>query len=232
MRSRWVMFAMTATLVGLLAGCGLFDRVDTIRYRITVEVDTPQGLRSGSSVWEVSTAQGSGIPDYSIHSRVRGEAVAVDLPGGTLFALLLGADMSVDYPAGLVVSHLRAHPEVGVPMGANWSENMRAVAKAKPAFELYPDEYPLLVQFRDIREPASVEKIEPTVLPTSFGPGVRLKRVIVALTDDSVTTVLTSRLPWLSKDRGSLLEAPSHTPVRDLPFASIITHMDFTRGLL
>ena len=208
------------------------SNVDTIRYRITVEVDTPQGLRSGSSVWEVSTAEGSGSPDRSIHSRVRGEAVVVDLPGGTLFALLRGADMSVDYPAGLVVSHLRAHPELGVPMGADWSENMRAVAKAKSAFELYPDELPLLVHFRDINDPASVEKVEPANLSAAFGPEFRLKRIIVALTNDSVTAVVTPRLHWLSKERGSLVEAPSHTPVRELPFASSITHMDFARGML
>lgn len=37
-----------------LAGCG--DPTPTYRYRLTVEVNTPEGLRTGSSVIEVETS--------------------------------------------------------------------------------------------------------------------------------------------------------------------------------
>ena len=87
-------------LMALPAGCSLIDRTPDYRYRLTVEVDTPQGLRTGSSVIEVQTSVAG---EYSIPSpgavshRVRGEAVAVDLPGGqTLFALLR-SDNDIDW---------------------------------------------------------------------------------------------------------------------------------------
>src|SRR3546814_16053908 len=59
---------------------------------MTVEVETPTGVRSGSSVIETTitkgprTGQGSGLT-----ATMKGEAVAVDLGSGqTLFALLNG----------------------------------------------------------------------------------------------------------------------------------------------
>ncbi len=70
-----------------LAACS--RQLATYRYRMTVEIDTPQGVRTGSSVIEVATSQGSGVPNRNLGYRVRGEAVAVDLPARqTVFALL------------------------------------------------------------------------------------------------------------------------------------------------
>src|SRR5207253_11489286 len=71
-------------IVPMLLACG--GESVTYRYRMTVYVDTPAGPRSGSSVIEVVYSP----PVLMGHSQsdVRGEAVAVDLPGGTLFALL------------------------------------------------------------------------------------------------------------------------------------------------
>ncbi len=224
--------ALAAALVGLagvLGGCDLLSNAYTYRYRVTVEVDTPQGLRSGSSVWETSVSEGSGIPDRSLHSRQRGEAVAVDLPGGTLFALLRGADMNVDYAAGVIGGHLSRHPEAGVPMTNDWAENKKRIIKAKPAFELSPDEYPLLVRFRDINDPASVEKVDPADLSASFGPGVRLKRITVSVTDDDVTGGIEQRLRWLPQQRGAFVKLPM-TPQYQQPLAARLTEGDFSQG--
>ncbi|MEO5772509.1 MAG: hypothetical protein ABIQ32_00135 [Sphingomicrobium sp.] len=211
MRPLFCVLAVVAGVLGL-ASCG-FTSGETYRYRITVEVDTPQGVRSGSSVWETRSWEGSGIPDRGIRSRNRGEAVAVDLPGGTLFALLRAQDMNVNYVDGLVPGHLDAHPQPGAEVVRDWKERQRLIVKTRPAFELSPDEYPLLVRFRDINNPASVEKVTPGDLEASFGPGVRLKRIMVAVTDDGVTTGIATRLPWLDH-----LEKYRRTP--DNPFTS------------
>src|SRR3546814_9175606 len=47
------LFASAAAL--LLCGC---ERTDTLRYRMTVEVETPTGVRSGSSVIETTITKG------------------------------------------------------------------------------------------------------------------------------------------------------------------------------
>ena len=109
---RWSALAATVTL----AGCGLLQPSETYRYRVTVEVQTPQGLRSGSSVWDVKAREGRGIPDTAIRSKVRGEAVLTELRGGPLFALLRGRDMNVDYASSIVYRHLYKHPLPAVPL--------------------------------------------------------------------------------------------------------------------
>ena len=58
-RRRALGLALTLAAV-TLSGCNPFGRTYTYRYRITVEVDTPQGLRTGSSVWESSVEEEAG----------------------------------------------------------------------------------------------------------------------------------------------------------------------------
>ena len=51
-----------------------------------------------------------------------------------------------------------------------------------------PDyQYPMLVTFEDITDPASVRLVDPADLAASFGPGVRLKSVVLEVTDEPVT---------------------------------------------
>lgn len=98
--------AMALATITLLPGCGLgSDRLPDYRYRLTVEVDTPEGLRTGSSVIEVRTAIESdkAIPTPgAFRTQARGEAVAVDLGSrGVLFALLQ-SEASFDWAAGVM----------------------------------------------------------------------------------------------------------------------------------
>lgn len=78
----------------MLAACAAAEEDPTpdYRYRLTVEVATPEGLKTGSSVIEVQQGMGrSTMGGYEplVRYRIRGEATAVDLPGGkTLYALL------------------------------------------------------------------------------------------------------------------------------------------------
>ncbi|MEL7739057.1 hypothetical protein AAG614_11795 [Citromicrobium bathyomarinum] len=72
-----------------LSGCRLFGG-NSYRFRMTVQVETPGGVRTGSSVYEVSAENKVAIT-REMATRgwsVKGEAVAVDLPGGrALFAV-------------------------------------------------------------------------------------------------------------------------------------------------
>ena len=58
-------------------------------------------------------------------------------------------------------------------------------------------DYPMLVTFTDIDDPKSVQRVDPANLAASFGPGIRLKRITVEVTDDDVTTGIEKRLRWL-----------------------------------
>ena len=219
--------AATAVTAG---GCGMFGTY-TYRYRLTVEVDTPQGLQTGSSVWETSATEGSGIPNSALRYLARGEAVVLDLPGGTLIALLRKEEVGVAYPHNIVTRHLARQPQANIPQKGDWRATRQAISNVKPAFELYPDEYPLLVRFRDINNPATVERVDPTDLAAAFGPGVRLRRITVAVTDDEVEAEkMRGRLPWLSSDSNSDKRMKANFAPNDWSFAATVRHGDFARG--
>ncbi len=195
MARRGVLGLLAGGAAALLSGCGLFGG-NSYRFRMTVEVDTPQGLRTGSSVYQVSAYNtGSILPDAAKRDwQIKGEAVAVDLPGGrTLFALLRTGAHFTDM-MGLSMNSL--HPDfegtgydvVGV------AGDLASGDYPGPA-EVAPADYPLLVTFRDMQDPTSVTRVDPANLAASFGPGVRLKRIVVEVTDDDVTSGIEKRLP-------------------------------------
>ncbi len=76
----------------VLGGCGfLTTTFPTYRFRLTIDIDTPLGRRSGSSVYEVRTSKtGRNFPasPNQVSYTVRGEALVVDLASGALFAVL------------------------------------------------------------------------------------------------------------------------------------------------
>ena len=106
--------------------------------------------------------------------------------------------MGTDYAAGLVEGFFRVNPTPEIPCrGSNWQQQIKDIIKAKPAFTLEPRFYPLLVRFRDINIPESVQIVEPSDLETSFGPGVRLRRITVEVREDEVSEGIEKMLPWL-----------------------------------
>ncbi|HET9630690.1 MAG TPA: hypothetical protein VFP14_14535, partial [Novosphingobium sp.] len=79
MMRRSVLGGLAGALALMLPGCGMFgNSLPTYRYRLTVEVDTPEGLKTGSSVIEVRTALADKplLPDANVLDiDVTGEAV-------------------------------------------------------------------------------------------------------------------------------------------------------------
>lgn len=65
----------------------------------------------------------------------------------------------------------------------------------------------MLVTFRDVAVPASVERVDPQNLPARFGPGYSIKAITVELTDHHLTENIGQKSPWLKSywDRVSLI---------------------------
>ena len=66
---------------------GMFGPSYTYRYRLIVEIDTPEGIKSGSSVIETRVRDNGrawwNLPDMrNLENTTRGEAVFVDLGHG------------------------------------------------------------------------------------------------------------------------------------------------------
>lgn len=182
------------------SGCNLFTHSATIRYRLTVEVTTPRGLRTDSSVIQSTISMTRTIYDpHAIDYKVKGEAVAVDLPGGTLFAVLNNRAIGYDYPTYLLHNAL-THGIVSPPLSRHydlpeWIEETAEANKVKPTVVLQPVDYPTLVRFRDPREVTTMEVVDPEDLSASFGPGAYLHRITLQVTDDSVTDGIRTQIP-------------------------------------
>ena len=211
----------------LVSGCGLFGAESTYRFRMTVEVQTPQGLWTGYAVREISYSKNLiKLPDMAaVVATQRGEAVVVDLPGGqTLFALLsmngyetLQAAFGDDSPATL---------------DAAKADGRVVDLHPKPGSIPEQSGYPMLVRFGDVREPKSVELVQPDDLAASFGAGMKLRRITVQMVDEPVTVGIGKRLGWLSTQHGALIQQPAKVLIGDMPAGGRITEGDFSIGIL
>lgn len=200
------MFVVVA-LAGLLAsGCSGKPSLPDYRYRLTVEVETPQGLRTGSSVIQVASHVSGklALRAGDVTTQVKGEAVAVDLPGGKVLFALLSKPGSAEGANNYAFDALIPKPWVG------WEEYVRDVnvlVGRDGVGVLAPADYPMLVTFADIRDPNSVARVDPTDFAPSFEPGVKLKRITVQMVDEPVTAGIEKRLGWLTdyRKRGARL---------------------------
>lgn len=168
------------------------------RFKLTVEVETPEGLKSGFSVIEVWAAYEMPGSQRRLWG-VKGEAVAVDLPGGqVLFALLKTHAIHEDM-AGLSMTTLDPRFRNDVV------ESAERIAKRdgiRSPTEVAPKNYPLLVRFINIADPESVELVDPGALNAAFGAGVRLKRITVQATNDAVSEEIGRRLEAMGVKAG------------------------------
>ncbi len=180
--------AALAGATALLFGCGAWFPA-RYRYRMTVEVMTPLGLRTASSVYEVEAYERTRLTseEHSGGGAFRGQAIVIDLPDGPLFALIrkAGGDpiqdrvtqaLSPDTVLKTVATYVAAVRQ----LGASWTSR-----KA----DLRPADWPQFIRFADLSDPRTMV----TILPLAAG----VTRVRVETTDAEVTTGIEKRIPWI-----------------------------------
>ena len=227
-RKLFILLAVIAAVVGFV-----WLQQETIRYRVTVTVDKPDGVATGSSVMEVSVRKTlpPHLPqEHKADIRFRGEAVSVELPSGQILFALIG-ETAKGQP--LYVAAIRAlYPDyVG---GADQfftavSTLAERNSRGKKA-DLPSDDYPLLVRFRDIDDPKSVELVDPQNLAASFGNGTSLNSITIEVTDDPVTTGIEKRLVWIKsvgQHRATLIPNPPRL-LKDAKPAQLVAPSDFS----
>ena len=197
---------------------------------MTVEVETPHGLRTGSSVYQVVAGYradlqpGGRAREWS----ARGEAVAVSIPGGkTLFALLKTTNLIRNDLAQISMAALDPAFKNDIPESARRIANGNVIVS--PA-DVAMSDYPVLVTFGDTENPNSVSEVKANDLSSSFGPGVKLKRIVVEVTNDPVTTGIEKRLSWLRAFYGKMLGG-KQTEDLSLKLADHLGGADFSTEL-
>ncbi len=234
-----------------LSACGSYEEVN---YRMTVEVDTPQGLRTGSSVIQV---QGRTRPTWLPGSPggavggFKGEAVTIEMPNGELmFALLQGKTASASEFLGIAFEErlkkeyarrIEAKDQPGFVETLEKMKSWTGVSETLPPIDAYlkyvrgekviatTSNYPTFVTFDNINDPKSIKEVDPNDLASSFGADIKLKRITITITNDAVTTGIEKKLVWLSVHPEPSLD-PSHGPI-DFSLKATLKHGSFSSGV-
>jgi hypothetical protein len=162
------------------------------RFRITLDVDTPQGLKSGSSVMEVRTWRYPAwvtLGNSTGESSLKGEAVVLDLgpdiggkPRNVIALMVLG-------PRGDDESFYLLPGKVFEPVWAQKPDRgeFRVPSSELPKLpagtnaELRGDLIPTLVTFSDPGDPKTVRVVRSDDFEQTFGKGVMLRDVKIAI---------------------------------------------------
>jgi hypothetical protein len=199
MNSKWV-----GPLV-LLAVLVIGDQIRVNRpghkYRLTVAVETPEGVKSASGVMAVHPDRG-----YSRRGQTRskGDAVWVDLGGGkNLVALMAHIDQSLELD-GMNYVALRAYNAAGRKVSFNEMNRITGSVPVQGAV------MPVLVPFTDPADPGTARVVPPNDLEAALGKGFRLQGITVegvpnglwpldfgGALGEPVTRGIEARLPWL-----------------------------------
>jgi hypothetical protein len=191
----------------LLAALFIGDQIRINRpghkYRMTVEVETPEGRKTSSSVLAIHPDRG-----YSRggHTRAVGDAVFVDLGGGkNLVALLAHVDGKLDLD-GINYLALRAYTAAGGRrVSFNEMSRLTGTVPVKDAL------VPVLVSFADPANPGSARLVLPDDLQAVLGNGYRLGEITAEVVlngfwpldfggalGEPVTRGIAAKLPWLN----------------------------------
>lgn len=203
---------LSLALFFILAGasvtaCAVTYDSATWRYRMTVEVDTPEGIKTGSAVREIHAFREPKVfsEQTSGHAGVaKGEAVVVDLgKRGVLFALLRGGRSGQDYGYQIVFD---AFPYRENAVLSSRGIDYYSHLVAGPV-TLTPEQYPMFVRFHDLQDPKTVEvlsvpnsahaqeKAATKNVEDALGSGVQIRSVTIQMTDDPVTTEVKKYMP-------------------------------------
>ncbi|QIP09508.1 hypothetical protein [Bradyrhizobium symbiodeficiens] len=201
-----------AGLLGLLAVLVIGDQIRINRpghkFRLTVEVTTPDGIKTGSGILAV-------VPDRNYNrggrTTTRGEAVFVDLgqdgaKGRNLVALLAhrqGAKLDFD---DINYVALRAY---GAARGSRVSFN--DIQRQTGVVPLEGDLVPVLVSFGDPRDPGTARLVAGDNAAAVLGEGYAIRGLTVEVVPNGfwpidfgralgepVTRGIDAKLPWLA----------------------------------
>lgn len=207
-----------------LAGCS-----KSYRYKLTVGVNTPDGVKRASSVVEV-VVQNVVFPERGTFSSLRGEALYVDLGSGARPLIVLLTNQFRGYYgwtryAGPNLEFVCELYNVAPP--PNIMDAMATIARQRGPRKIDSGRLPDLVTFADVNSPGSVIQVNPDNLQATLGPGVSWNDITFEVTDEPITTGIKPRLPWLSAYRGRRLDGRTDHGKNTLP--NTLTTSDFAQ---
>ena len=201
MMFKW--FGPLALLAALVIGDQIRINRPGHKYRLTIEVETPQGTKRASGVMAIHPDRGY---NRGGHTRTAGDAIFVDLGGGkNLVALLAHIDKTLDLDGTNYVA-LRAYTAAGgKQVSFNAMSRQTGIVPVKGAL------IPVPVSFANPANPGTAHTVSSDDLAGALGPGYRLQGVTAEVVPNGywpldfggalgepVTRGISARLPWLN----------------------------------
>jgi hypothetical protein len=220
----------------------------TWRYKMTVSVETPEGIKTGFAVREVTVELVPKLtPEMKPTTRIKGEAVVVDLgQRGVVFALLVGNTLGTDHAKFLPFHVFPFGKEPLSKEGIVYYRNL----KAGPT-DIDLQLLPTLVRFRNQSDPKTIENlIEVDVCPghrgwpkvyclkkdrfeEALGEGVQFKSATIEMTEESVTADVEKYLPWLPDYYNKMLDGQRYNKRgAQYPLANSLASGAFSVGVI
>lgn len=204
---RFFAFAALAIVVGV-GGLFVYARYFppyTNRFRLTIEVQTPDGIKSGSSVIQTTYWESGGwgpVEASGVRAEAHGEAVFVDLGHNqNLVALLswgsIGSEQDKIY--GLTRAALASGQRI------DWKDEYKLKGKG----DLPSDYVPTMVTFIDLNDPKSARLVWPNEFEKVFGARVSFRSASIETTSDPISRTIEKKLPMLVTRREELRRAYS-----------------------
>ncbi|MDH5723791.1 MAG: hypothetical protein OEY94_10795 [Alphaproteobacteria bacterium] len=161
-----------------LASCDFMTPSMTINYKVTVEIETPEGIKSGYAVRQISNRVPLvQFPDVGNPASIRGEAVVVDLgERGKVFYLL----PQQSWQNGLY----QAFPT----KGASTKEGIEYYKKLKIGDKAEWLKTPIsFVYFSNLEDPTSLKAFNYGQIGDVLEEGYKVKSITVEITDEPIT---------------------------------------------
>jgi hypothetical protein len=228
MRLRYLQSVLIIFVLALgLAGCG---RTESYRYKLTLAVNTPDGVKRGSTVVEVLFYDVS-IPARGTMHKLYGQALYLDLGPNTkpLVALLtnrlhgpydnelrrlneLGLRWS-DEVGPSVDLMLRLY---GLSPSSDYVDDIPRIAAMRGPRKISISDLPNLVTFADTKDPATVIKVDPDNLQATLGAGISWNEITLESTGEPITKGIVLKLPWLQAYVHKNLDGSTYGGKRDI----------------
>ena len=197
-----------------------------LRYRLTIEVDTPMGPRTGSSVQEmIHIGKTPWLPGGDVlTTEMRGDAVAIDLFGKVLFLLIRPTP---DFMLSKALLYGVVTPRIDVAEATRWYQDraplLDRLNRVRPTVRLPLAALPSasdidslhFVIFRDLDNPLSIKRVDPLHLPDDFARGSAVNAIKFEFVTEDISRDINKYFSWFA-DRGDF-RAP-----RDSGFANTL----------
>jgi hypothetical protein len=189
--------AVAACIALALAGCG---RSASYRYKLTLSLNTPDGVKTGYNVVEVAYWE----VNHGEPHDISGEGIYIDLgPGRRPLVVLLTSARRPDQRIQDIRWSEDVPTDIFVRLCLNQTKYVNridtasTIASCRTPFEISPSDLPDLVTFDDVNDPSTVRKVYPDRLGVWLGPDVSWRSMTLQATDEALTTGIQKWLPWV-----------------------------------